>query len=386
MNTTHAMPPTHGGSDALGAAPWDFSTNSNAAGPCPGTLQALAAADATRYPDPAYTALREQLAAFHGVASHRVVVGASGSELIARITAWVAHRPLSPRPLAEAGWGAGHTPHLPQAAPPSTPLPTPAPSQQEGGQAPTARRAVWLPEHHYADYAHAAVQHGMARAADIPQADLIWLCAPTSPHGQALQLPDNWAQRKESATAVLDCAYAPLQLTADDIAPELDRNLVWQLWTPNKALGLCGIRAAYAIAPVHADATAIHALQTLAASWPLGAHGVALLQNWCAPATQQWLDASRATLRVWKQQQITLLHAHGWVTLPSTSHFFVAQPALPQGASLTAWLAALREKGIKLRDTASFGLPGQVRLCVHTPQAQQALRQALADGAGKAWA
>ena len=151
----------------------------------------------------------------------------------------------------------------------------------------------------------------------------------------------------------------------------------------NKALGLCGIRAAYAIAPVHADATAIHALQALAASWPLGAHGVALLQNWCAPATQQWLDASRAMLRAWKQQQIAMLHTHGWAMRPSASHFFVAQPALPQGVSLTAWLAALREKGIKLRDVASFGLPGQVRLCVHTPQAQQALRQALADGPGK---
>ena len=34
---------------------------------------------------------------------------------------------------------------------------------------------------------------------------------------------------------------------------------------------------------------------------------------------------------------------------------------------------ALRARGVKLRDCCSFGLPGHVRLCVHTPEAQQAL-------------
>ncbi|MGL6203454.1 MAG: aminotransferase class I/II-fold pyridoxal phosphate-dependent enzyme, partial [Giesbergeria sp.] len=59
--------PVHGGTDALGAALHDFSTNSNACGPCPAALAAVQQADATRYPDPAYTDLRAQLAAFHGV-------------------------------------------------------------------------------------------------------------------------------------------------------------------------------------------------------------------------------------------------------------------------------------------------------------------------------
>ena len=61
----------HGGPDSLGAAPHDFSTNSNACGPCPLTLAAVQQADATRYPDPAYTDLRAQLAAFHGASAHR---------------------------------------------------------------------------------------------------------------------------------------------------------------------------------------------------------------------------------------------------------------------------------------------------------------------------
>ena len=64
----------HGGPDAAGIPVFDFSTNSNACGPCPEALRALQSADATRYPDPAYTALREVLGAFHGVVPGRIVL------------------------------------------------------------------------------------------------------------------------------------------------------------------------------------------------------------------------------------------------------------------------------------------------------------------------
>ncbi|MDE2119307.1 MAG: aminotransferase, partial [Betaproteobacteria bacterium] len=57
----------HGGPDARGRARWDFSTNVNAAGPCPQAVRALARVDATAYPDPHYHVLREHLAARHGV-------------------------------------------------------------------------------------------------------------------------------------------------------------------------------------------------------------------------------------------------------------------------------------------------------------------------------
>ncbi|MDD2690854.1 MAG: hypothetical protein PHX69_03610, partial [Simplicispira sp.] len=48
-------------------------------------------------------------------------------------------------------------------------------------------------------------------------------------------------------------------------------------------------------------------------------------------------------------------------------------------ASSPAWpalLAHLRAQGIKVRDCASFGLPGHWRLGVLAPQAQAALRRA----------
>ena len=62
--TNPALPRTHGGPDAQGAARHDFSTNSNACGPCPAALVAVQQADATRYPDASYTRLRASLAEF----------------------------------------------------------------------------------------------------------------------------------------------------------------------------------------------------------------------------------------------------------------------------------------------------------------------------------
>ncbi|HRA14839.1 MAG TPA: aminotransferase, partial [Giesbergeria sp.] len=80
----------HGGPDAQGVPLYDFSTNANACGPCPDALAAVQQADATRYPDPAYAALRDSLGAFHAVAPERIVLAASASECIHRFTALAA--------------------------------------------------------------------------------------------------------------------------------------------------------------------------------------------------------------------------------------------------------------------------------------------------------
>ena len=123
----------HGGPDALGVPRYDLSSNANACGPHAPTVQALRTLDARHYPDPAYTALTAQLAAWHGVAPARVVIAASGSEFIQRISVAVA---------LQAGQGA----------------------------------SVWLPAHAYGDYARAARAAGLARVDDAVDAALLWAC------------------------------------------------------------------------------------------------------------------------------------------------------------------------------------------------------------------
>lgn len=342
--------PLHGGPDAEGAPLHDFSTNANACGPCPHTVAALQAADPSRYPDPAYTALREQLAAFHGVTRERIVLAASASEFIVRITAAVAQG---------------------------------------------RRGTVEVPALAYGDYARAARAQGLrvsetrpvieARAPSLPasrRADaplLVWACDPSTPLGIAQPgLAARIDALPDAVPLVLDRAYEPLRLSGISALSPRQLNRVWQLWSPNKSLGLTGVRGAYAIAPEGAAAAELQRhLLRLAPSWPLGAHAVAMLQSWAGTQAQEWLAGCLPTLRVWKREQQALCRAWGWLVLDSDSNYFCAAwlPALGAAGPAQA-LRALRAQGIKLRDCTSFGLPGHVRLGVRGPESLSALRAA----------
>lgn len=343
---------THGGPDAQGVPLHDFSTNANACGPCPQALSAVQQADAVHYPDPAYTHLRQQLAALHGVQPERVLLMASASEALARLCA--AARSLGVQ-------------------------------------------RVWWPRQHFGDVARLSLAHGLQPVDDVAQAEWLWCCEPGTPHGQNQPELASWraGELNPAAVLVLDCAYAPLRLLGQASLDEAAMQTVWQLWSPNKALGLTGVRAAYLVAPasavqagglpplqsggVHARSHALlhprlHAqLLALAPSWAVGAHGVAMLTAWCQPAVQRWLADSRQQLADWKARQQALCDELGWAWLPSSANYFLARPGA-DWAGQPVWRA---QSGIKLRDAESFGLPGWVRLGVRPPDSQQALRQAV---------
>ena len=151
------------------------------------------------------------------------------------------------------------------------------------------------------------------------------------------------------------------------------------------AMAIAGLLALGAVAAVAQDAfvapatpeEAVAQLEALCPSWPLGAHGVALLQAWVREDVQAWLHASLDTLRAWKARQLGLCATLGWQCAPSVANFFCARTTV-QGPALALALQALRTQGIKLRDCASFGLPSHVRLGVLAPPSQQALAQAWA--------
>jgi histidinol-phosphate aminotransferase len=329
----------HGGADAQAAAQHDFSTNTNACGPCPSVHAAVVQSDATRYPDPAYTALRERLAAFHGTTPQRIVLAGSGSEFIHRITA------------VAAALGA---------------------------------LAVALPAHSYGDYALAAQARGLQRLRPTDPgyatAGLQWACEPSSPLGRSDPALLSWPavglepEPQHAVIRVIDCAYAPLRLDTAKPAPILPAN-AWQLWTPNKAMGLTGVRAAYALAPAGTRPEILALFRAHAPSWPVGAHGVAMLNAWGDPVAQQWLAESLRTLSAWKAEQARACETLRWQVLSgSLANYFVARISDGEVAGL---LTSLRASGIQLRNCASFGLPGHVRLGVLAPDAQQALVRAM---------
>jgi histidinol-phosphate aminotransferase len=313
----------HGGPDDGPPVDFDFSTNASPLGPPPALLRAVQAADRRSYPDPNYRALRRRLGD-----EQLVLPTAGGAEGIRRLT------------LAALLAG---------------------------------RREVWVPQPGFGDYALAAQALGLAvkpyaRPADIRPAApaLVWICEPCNPTGESVA---TWPG--VDALLIVDRAYEPLRLQGE--TPALPAG-AWQLISPNKALGLTGIRAGYCVAPA-ADAVWAHAL-SLAPSWVLSAEGVALLSHWLNDDTQAWLANARAQLRVWTAAQRALLAGLGWQQRDSCTHFWLARP--PQADMLPR----LRERGIRLRDATSFGLPGWVRLSAQPPAAQQALQLALKPGSG----
>jgi histidinol-phosphate aminotransferase len=349
-----AAPVPHGGPDEHGVARFDFSTNGNASGPLPSVARAVARADRRRYPDSSYRALSERLAAWHGVDAARIVVGGSASELIHRLTR-----------VAAVAAGA---------------------------------RRVRLPSPGYGDYAAAARLAGLATAVRRASADatqqrrqprnrgasaarphsvpsagaLYWITEPMNPTGSTLghALAAEIVRATDAGAIVaLDLAYQPLRLDGLSLPPQADA--AWQLWSPNKACGLTGVRAAYAVAPRGGEAMA-HALRAHAPSWVAGADGVAMLAAFATPAAQDELRQRLPRLQAWRGALAAVLRASGWQVRDSDSvtPFFVAQA--PAGIDP----AALRASGIQLRSTDDMGLPGWLRLSAQPPAALRALREA----------
>jgi histidinol-phosphate aminotransferase len=296
-------------------------------------LQAVQRADPCRYPDAAYHALRQRLADWHGVAPQRIVLAASASEFIQRVTA-----------VSGRLWPG----------------------------------AVAVPAHAYGDYAAAAracgrplVNSACAFDATLP-VTLRWCADPGSPLGQSVAPPSDPA----AVPTVVDRVYAPLRLHGSDPWASASLDQVFQLHSPNKALGLTGVRGAYAVAPAGEAAhtqVLCEALRAAEPSWPLGAHGAAMLEAWAEAATQRWLQDSLPLLRQWTQDLRHGLHALGLEPMASNTPFFCARRPTRARAD------GLHALGLAVRDTASFGLPGWMRVSAQPPEATQALLHALRE-------
>lgn len=318
--------PVHGGTDGGAAPAFDFSTNANPLGPGPAVSAALAAADPSRYPDPAYIAVRAGLAAMHGRTADEVVVGAGACELI--------HRAL----------------------------------RVAGGP-------VVLLEPTFGEYRYAAAAAGLSvRAATdldaaarlLPGAALAVLVMPSTPVGL---VPDEdrlaafaAAARAAGCRLLLDLAYHPLAQHRP-VPP----SHAWQLWAPNKAHGVTGVRAGYLLAP-RDDAERLR----VAPSWVLSAHGAVFLGCLSQPRARAWVRSTRATLWTWRDELAADLRGLGIGLEVGCATYLVAH--VGDAGRVTA---RLRDRGVAVRDATSFGLPGALRLSAQPPAARSALVAAL---------
>ncbi|MBP6901141.1 MAG: aminotransferase class I/II-fold pyridoxal phosphate-dependent enzyme [Burkholderiaceae bacterium] len=337
----------HGGPDSGPPAWLDLSTNVNPLGPPPPLLAAVQHAPRQRYPDPAYAALRQQLATAQQWPVERLLVSAGSSEAIFRLT------------LA---------------------------ARLQGVQ------QVCVPEPGYGDYAAAARSAGLAvqawrdadqlcAAASCERPTLLWVNDPVNPSGAALDAA-TWQALGQAlrpgVVLAIDQAYAPLRLQGCAALPADLADRAWRLCTPNKALGLPGVRAGWLQAPRDAGPL-LQRLQALAPSWVLSAEGVALLGAWTEPATGAWLAAALPTLAGWRAALVQALQRRGWTLAPGVAPFVLGRPPGVAEAVRTRLQRLRAEQGIALRDAASFGLPGWVRIGLCAPAVQAQWLQAWED-------
>ncbi|MCV2359602.1 aminotransferase class I/II-fold pyridoxal phosphate-dependent enzyme [Paucibacter sp. TC2R-5] len=329
----------HGGSDSGPAAAFDFSSNASPLGAPPLLLQAVLTADRSRYPDPSYAALRAHLAVAEEVGTHRVLPASGGAEAIRRLSLAARLSGLSEVWVPQPGFG----------------------------DYAAAASALGLQVHRYADV------QALSQALRTPA--LVWVCEPCNPTGDSLKAAD-WlaldaALQRSGALLAIDCAYEPLRLDGNDCLPQAMAEQAWRLVCPNKALALTGVRAAYLLAP--ASGRLSPEVAGLAASWVLSSEGLSLLMHWHSDATLSHLRQAKAQLLTWRADQREMLAALGWQQRPTCTNFWLAKPGQ------AGLLGPLRERGIKLRDATSFGLPGWVRLSTQMPEAQHALQYALKE-------
>lgn len=345
----------HGGPDGGPDIAWDFSSNANAVSLPTDLMARLLDADRRHYPDPYYAALRTVLAQAHGIHMDRVLPTAGSSEGIRRLT------------LSLLGKGL---------------------------------HQVWVPVPGYGDYRAAAQALGVdvcsfdpwsrpsawcdldVQAVGQPGPILVWLCDPCNPTGRSLDASfwqglRAWMRRHPNVIVALDRAYEPLRLRGHSALPPDLADVCWQFHSPNKALGLTGVRAGWVQAPLHDPLGLVSALWRLAPSWVMSAEGVHLLKQWYTPEVQDWLVTSHQTLAFWMQRLEVELAQRGWSNQPSFTSFFVSQAPTAWAPHLPAITTHLRTQGLKWRDAGSLGLPGAVRLRAHEPAAQQALLASL---------
>jgi histidinol-phosphate aminotransferase len=329
----------HGGLDyreieALGLSPeevLDFSVCTNPCGPPPGIREALAQVPIDRYPDSGSTELRRRLADRLAISPDRILIGSGSTEII--------------RLIALAYLGEDDTALV---------------LQPTYGEYELSCRLAGARVIRQTLSGENGFRMDIGETLDRirkEQPKCLFLCNPNNPTGQILSREDigKILTASPESLVVLDEAYIAfsdaLTLAGRDIAGE---NLVI-LRSMTKDYALAGLRLGYGIArgPV------ISVLQRVQPPWSVSAAAQAAgLQALQAP---DYPAASWKKIREAKDFLIEGLVGLGITPVPSAANFFLIKVG-----EASRFRKALLRQGVLVRDCASFGLPGYLRLAPRT--------------------
>jgi histidinol-phosphate aminotransferase len=321
----------------------DFSVNSNPYGPSPAVSAALARVPLDRYPDRECLALRQALSGQLNVSPDQIVAGNGTADLL-----WL---------LALAFLQARDS------------VLVVGPTFGEYSRAAALVGATcenWTAE---ASTGFAVDAATVEAALHRTRPRLAFVCNPNNPTGRLvpLEVIASWARAHPRTLFVVDEAYGSFAAGACS-ALILNAANVLVLSSMTKDHALAGLRLGYLAGPE----ALVAAVAAVRAPWSVNAlaqaAGVAALSD---PAH---LAESLAKLRRAKTELLAGLCTVGLRCVPSTTHFFLVQ--VGDGAALCN---ALLDKGILVRDCASFGLPAYVRIATRRPEENARLLAALRE-------
>lgn len=318
----------HGRSEGEG---WvDFSVNLNPYGPPESVVRAVREAPFRDYPDSEAYWLRRELGEHAGVDPDRIVFGNGAADLM-----WT---------LARTVCG------------PETPVAIVEPTFAEFGAAVEACRSPRLSWRTHADEDFDLQAEGLSRMIEREGVRVLYICNPNNPTGTH-RSPGSLrelAERHPRVLIVLDDAFLLLSEHHEDIDVELPRNVV-RMRSLTKEYSMAGVRAGYLIA----DPMLARRIEGARASWSSSVF--AQVATRAALGEGDWVRACRERLLGDRDRLIEALAGFGWRALPTTTAYFLVRVR-----DASEWRKRLLPHGVIVRDCASFGLPGFVRIGTQT--------------------
>jgi histidinol-phosphate aminotransferase len=333
--------------EAHGIAPEsviDFSVNNNPYGPSPRVREVLQAVVIDRYPDREALALRRRLGQHLDVAMDQLIV-ANGSMELLWFIALAYLRPGDPVLILEPTFGEYERV-----------------VQLMGA---THHAYTTSPETHFA-----VDEASLLQTLQHLQPRLMFICNPNNPTGTHLPVESiaAWATRHPDTLFVVDEAYLPFMTgPSSSMIAQVSSNIL-VLHSMTKAHALAGVRLGYAVG----TPDVIGALGKVRPTWNVNA--VAQAAGIVALDDVSHLTHTLARVSSDKAALVTSLEALGLAPLPSVTHFVLCEvgPA-------SALRQSLLQRGVLVRDCASFGLPNYIRIASRRPADNARLICALSE-------
>jgi histidinol-phosphate aminotransferase len=321
----------------------DFSSSVNPYGPCAAVVDAVRGARLDRYPDATASALRRAIAVAADTAPDRVVVGNGAADLLWTL-ARVLVRPGAPVVVVE-----------------------PTFAEFRAACELAGARVV---EHRATTETRFAVDlEAVERLVAEVDARVVYLCFPATPTGAYVPVERvaAFAARHAHATVVLDQAFLSLSEHAADERRTVPSNVV-RVRSLTKDHAIAGVRLGYLLAGAEL------ARRVEAARPPWTTSSIAQAAGLAALQASDFVDASRAKLLADRDELALGVRKLGLEPVPSAATFFVFP--VRDAAALRARLLV---RHVVVRDCASFGMPGFLRVAARPKADRERLLAALRE-------